>query len=143
VKTPVLILAQDRHWSSSLTAAIEAHGYQLLVAPTAALALGALRHIRFDVLVGPFWNATISGTELGTQARLIQPKLRLVAVIEETDHNTFGHANFDAVLREPVLPAKFHQTISALLRATPETRPGRFLHPRYWFKDGGSDSVGG
>ena len=125
VKASVLILPPDGPWSSTLTAAIESYGYRVLVAPTPGLALGALRHIRFDVLVGPSANRTISGVELGKQARLIQPELRLVG-IAAGDCSPEQVPYFDALVTSPLTPLSLHKTISAispgLSRFAPESR---------------------
>lgn len=113
VKASVLILPPDGPWSGSLTAAIESYGYRVLVAPTPGLALGALRHIRFDVLVGPSANRTISGVELGKQARLIQPDLRLVG-IAAPDGSPEQAPYFDALVTSPLTPSSLHKTLSAM-----------------------------
>lgn len=80
---------------------------------TPGLALGALRNIRFDVLVGPFAHQTISGVELGKQARLIQPNLRLVGVADP-NCSPEQPPYFDALLTSPLTPASLHKTISAV-----------------------------
>jgi DNA-binding NtrC family response regulator len=114
VKASVLIIAPEGHWDGSLTAAIESYGYRVLVVPTAALALGALRHILFEVLVGPFSNPTISGADLGSQARLIQPHLRLVAMVDAS--STAGHhAQFDAVVAPPFTASALHNTLAGIV----------------------------
>jgi CheY-like chemotaxis protein len=115
VKTSILILTPNRNWPSSLTNAIESYGYRVLVAPTAAIALGALRHILFDVLVGPLTDSTITGAALGTQAKLIQPTLRLVAIGDHADQPPALGKSFDAFVREPVHPVELHQAISAVV----------------------------
>jgi DNA-binding NtrC family response regulator len=113
VNTSVLIIAPEGHWHGSLTAAIESYGYRVLVVPTAAIALGALRHILFEVLIGPFSNPTISGADLGSQARLIQPHLRLVAIADPSS-TAEHHVQFDAVVAAPFTASAVDKALSGI-----------------------------
>jgi DNA-binding NtrC family response regulator len=114
VKASVLIIAPEGHWHSSLTAAIESYGYRVLVVPTAAIALGALRHIFFEILIGPFSSPTISGVDLGSQARLIQPHLQLVAIVDEPSA-AGSYTEFDAVVAAPLTASALHTSLAGLV----------------------------
>lgn len=111
----ILVLEPEISSSLQVRHALEGHGHRALVVPNAAIALGALRHVQFDIFVAPLSPLTISAQNLSTQAKLLQPQLRVLVLDELGHRNDLSCPSIDAYIRKPICNSTLGDTVRALL----------------------------
>jgi len=115
MQASILVLEPEIRRSIQIRRALEYHGHHLLFVPTAALALGALRHVQFDILLAPVFPLTIGAAALSAQAKLLQPQLRVLILDEPEPGRDVLYSSVDAYLRTPISDAALADAVRALL----------------------------
>jgi CheY-like chemotaxis protein len=107
----ILLLEPAMQRSKRIHHVLESLGHHVLTVPHAGIALGVLRHVQFDILIVPMAVSAISAQELSAQARMLQPRLRvLIADESELDDGSLraladadrGKAVSDPALKDMV-----------------------------------------
>lgn len=117
----ILVLEPEIRSSLQVRHALEGHGHRALIVPNAAIALGALRHVQFDIFVAPLCPLTISAKDLSTQAKLLQPQLRVLVMDEHEHRPDMSCPSIDAYIRKPICNSTLGDTVRALLNKAGST----------------------
>lgn len=123
MRASILLLAPEPTDSDRIRQVLEQQGHHVLAVPTAAVALGALRHVHFDLLVLPLVSSTISAQDLSTQAKLLQPQLRLLVISEIEDAGSALSGRFEACVRAPFSDAALEEQVLSLVQSREDTGP--------------------
>jgi CheY-like chemotaxis protein len=115
MQASILVLEPEIRRSIQIRRALECRGHHLLFVPSAAIALGALRHVQFDILLAPVSPLTISAAALSAQAKLLQPRLRVLILDELELGRDLLYSSVDAHLRTPISDAALVDAVRALL----------------------------
>ena len=123
MQASILVLEPETPRSIQIRRALECHGHHLLFVPSAAIALGALRHVQFDILLAPVSPLTISAAALSAQAKLLQPRLRVLILDEPEPGRDLLYSSVDAYLRTPISDAALVDAVRALLATSGGAMP--------------------
>lgn len=111
----ILLLEPGLQRSKRIHRVLEAQGHHVLTVPHAGIALGVLRHVQFDILIVPLGVSAISAQELSTQARMLQPRLRVLVVNESELGDGSLYAIADAYVGKAGGDPVLKDTVHALL----------------------------
>jgi DNA-binding response OmpR family regulator len=103
--------------------ALEVQGHHILAVPHAAIALGVLRHVQFNILVAPLAPLTISARDLAAQAKLLQPELRVLVLDELELGWDLLYSNVDAYIQKPISDLAFGEAVQRLLSRSGNAAP--------------------
>jgi CheY-like chemotaxis protein len=110
----ILFVEDDAGVRESTTAILSAHGFRMLVAPSAEEALGYIAQEQIDVLFTDIVMPGVNGIELAKRARQLRPDLKIVFMTAYYSRAAEAAA-LGSLMFKPVREAEMVAGLTALL----------------------------